>query len=209
MPNQMMGEIYMMDKVKIGYRTYDVQEVPVVDIHDTLKGNINFVDQVIKVSDFMTDDDKRETLIHEVLHGVEEFMGLDIPEEHIKQLGRGLAMVIADNPGIFNTKQHGATIEHVVINDDVVGQISNDIIDEIKKLTVEHERSRAIGSKKAVILPPEPAPPGFAALASKLSTKELVEELKLRKGVSTQTVEMDENRQFEAFGPCIMLCVTD
>lgn len=92
----------MIDKVKIGNQTYDVFEVECVDKHDTLKGMIKYYDSVIRIDNGMTLEQKQETLLHEIIHGVEQFMNLDLEEDEVKQLGRGLHMVFKDNPSLLD-----------------------------------------------------------------------------------------------------------
>ncbi|MFC4305779.1 hypothetical protein ACFO1S_20320 [Cohnella boryungensis] len=49
----------------------------------------------------MTKLDKRETLIHEIIHGIDEFMGIKLEESQVRKLGAGLAMVFQDNPDLY------------------------------------------------------------------------------------------------------------
>lgn len=91
----------MINKVKIGHRTFKVVEVECVDKHESLAGQINYYDSVIKIDSGLDKDHKKETLLHEIIHGVEDFMNLDLEENEVQQLGRGLMMVIKDNPRLL------------------------------------------------------------------------------------------------------------
>jgi hypothetical protein len=87
----------MIQSVKIGNQTYEIKEVECVDKHDTLAGQIRFYDSIIKIDSGLTNEQKIETILHECLHGVEYFMGLDLEEHIIRQLGKGLSMLFKDN----------------------------------------------------------------------------------------------------------------
>jgi len=87
--------------VKIGYLTYEITEVESVNKFESRKGEIDYFSRQIRIDKDMTLQDKKETLIHEIIHGVEEFMGINLEEDHVRKLGVGLAMVIRDNPELF------------------------------------------------------------------------------------------------------------
>jgi hypothetical protein len=91
----------MIDKVKIGNQTYEIIEVECVDKHSSLAGQIKFYDSIIRIDKGLSTEQKQETIIHEVLHGIEYFMGMDLEEDVIKQFGRGLTMVFKDNPRLL------------------------------------------------------------------------------------------------------------
>ncbi|WP_339063579.1 hypothetical protein [Tepidibacillus marianensis] len=90
-----------MKKVKIGCFVYDVQEVKSVNKYEPRKGEIDYFERVIKIDEDMCEQDKKETLIHEIIHGIDEFMGIGLGEEQVKKLGHGLAMMLLDNPDII------------------------------------------------------------------------------------------------------------
>lgn len=93
----------MIKQVKIGCHLYQVSEVESVNKFEPRKGEIDYFQRLIKIDKDMTDRDKRETLLHEIIHGIEEFMGIDLEESQIRKLGAGLAMVLEDNPELLNT----------------------------------------------------------------------------------------------------------
>lgn len=92
----------MIEKVKIGHVNYEVIEVDCIDVHQPLDGQILFYDQLIKIREGLFDEKKRETLLHEILHGIEDHFELDLEEEVIVKFGKGLAMVFMDNPELLN-----------------------------------------------------------------------------------------------------------
>lgn len=88
----------MVSKIKIGYQIYDVVEVECVNKFEPRKGEIDLYKRQIRIDREMTEHDKLETLIHEVIHGIDEFMGVSLEEAQVRKLGAGFAMVIMDNP---------------------------------------------------------------------------------------------------------------
>lgn len=90
-----------MEKIKIGCFEYSIKEVNSVNKYEPRKGEIDFFERTIKIDGDMNDLDKNETLIHEIVHGIDEFMAVGLEEEQIKKLGHGLAMVLLDNPELL------------------------------------------------------------------------------------------------------------
>lgn len=93
----------MLNKVKIGCFQYDVIEVENVSRFESRKGEIDFFNRVIKIDSGMTYQDKQESLFHEIIHGIDEFMNIGLEEAQVKKLGAALAMVLTDNPGLFGS----------------------------------------------------------------------------------------------------------
>lgn len=89
-------------EVKIGYQTYKVVEVPCVNKFEPRAGEIDYMNGIIRIDADMADDRKFETLWHEIIHGIDEFMAVDLTEEQVRRLGRGLAVVLTDNPQLTN-----------------------------------------------------------------------------------------------------------
>ena len=91
----------MRRAIKIGCHEYEVQEVECVNKYETRNGEIDHIQRVIKIDKGLKDDDKREVLLHEIIHGLEEFMVLNLEEDDVTRLAKGLWMVLKDNPGLF------------------------------------------------------------------------------------------------------------
>ncbi|MFR9710753.1 hypothetical protein ACL02P_15395 [Paenibacillus sp. MB22_1] len=92
-----------MNQVKIGYTVYQVVEVDCVNKFEPRKGEIDYFKRQIRIDKDMTPQDKKETLIHEIIHGIDEFMGIELEESQVKKLGAGLAMVLEDNRELLGT----------------------------------------------------------------------------------------------------------
>jgi hypothetical protein len=93
----------MISKIKIGYANYEVLEVECVNKFEPRKGEIDLFNRQIRIDRNMTTEDKRETLLHEIIHGLDEFMKIELDEDQVRKLGAGLAMVLEDNPSLFTT----------------------------------------------------------------------------------------------------------
>ena len=90
----------MLKSVKIGCYSYCVEEVPQVSKTAALKGQIDHFARVIRIDRDMSRCDKIEALIHEAIHGIDEFMHLNLSENLVGKLGVAVAMVLMDNPDL-------------------------------------------------------------------------------------------------------------
>lgn len=91
------------DTVKIGGIMYKVIRTP-----SLCKDNINVDGEIcydmgtIEIKDTVECDDYKDfVFIHEILHGIFDFMSIEQNEELVIKLSKGLHMVIKDNPEIF------------------------------------------------------------------------------------------------------------
>lgn len=97
----MDGGHVMIEKVKIGCFTYEVVSVDIVNKFNPSKGEIDYIKKIIKLDETMTESDRRETILHEVIHGIDHFLEIELEEEQVRKIGRGLAMVLLDNPNLL------------------------------------------------------------------------------------------------------------
>lgn len=65
---------------------------------DTFAGRIDHDKQKILVEEGQTLASEQDTLLHEIMHGVERAMDLEVPETAIHRLATGLLAVLKDNP---------------------------------------------------------------------------------------------------------------
>ena len=65
-------------KLKILATEYKVEEVEQIDKYQRLLGQIEYTEQTIKIDKNISEDMKKETLIHEILHGILEKLGYDL-----------------------------------------------------------------------------------------------------------------------------------
>ena len=94
-----------MEKIRILSCDYDVIEVDHLSRSEHLMGQVDYVEQVIKLERDLKDDRKAEVLLHEVLHCVFFSLGdNDLEEAFLSRLSAALAQVLRDNPdftGLF------------------------------------------------------------------------------------------------------------
>lgn len=65
------------DSINILGINYEVREVEVVSKETFLLGEIDYINQVIKLDKALADEKKCQILMHEILHGILESLGLD------------------------------------------------------------------------------------------------------------------------------------
>ena len=87
-------------KVKILATEYDLVEEEQIDKYQRLLGQINFTEQKIRIDKGISEDLKRETLIHEILHGVLEKLGYDTlndDEQKVHSIASTMYCVLKEN----------------------------------------------------------------------------------------------------------------
>ncbi len=67
----------MLNEINILGLIYRVEEVEVVNKYEPRKGEINYLTNVIKIDKSMPEDLKNQVLMHEILHGIFDLLGLD------------------------------------------------------------------------------------------------------------------------------------
>ena len=91
----------MMDglKFRIGAVDYEIKEV--ADLHDKgeeLLGCVTYDDCLIRIDSALSDERKRNIIIHELLHAMLYEAGYDEQDEElVRRLGNVLAQVLRDN----------------------------------------------------------------------------------------------------------------
>lgn len=91
------------DKVKIGYKDYKVNmhDGNLVDDNQVCYGTIEYDSEIINISNLYSDNSKKCTLIHECVHGIDEFLDIGLSEEQVTKLGKGIYDFIRDNQYMF------------------------------------------------------------------------------------------------------------
>ena len=62
-------------------------------------------DDRIEISISHSLDTQKCTLVHEILHGIDEMYKLGLKESQVEQLAKGLYQMIKDNPDMFKEEQ--------------------------------------------------------------------------------------------------------
>ena len=67
----------MLTNINILGQVYTIHQVPCVDKECLSKGQINYMTHEILIDEGMPEDLKEQTLLHEVLHGVCDALGME------------------------------------------------------------------------------------------------------------------------------------
>lgn len=87
-------------KIKIFATEYIVEEVEQIDKYQRLLGQINYCEQRILIDKNISEDMKREILIHEILHGILEKLGyteINNDEQKVQSIASTLYLVLKEN----------------------------------------------------------------------------------------------------------------
>jgi hypothetical protein len=90
------------DKVKIGGQIYNVIRPSICDEENrNTDGQIQYGKGIIKLQDTLEGDYLEYVLIHEIMHGIFEFLCLENNENTVDKISRAVHMMIKDNPDMF------------------------------------------------------------------------------------------------------------
>lgn len=87
-------------ELKILATEYKVEEVEQIDKYQRLLGQIEYAEQTIKIDKNISEDMKKEILIHEILHGVLEKLGYDEineDEQKVHSIASTMYLVLKEN----------------------------------------------------------------------------------------------------------------
>ena len=85
-------------RVHILHKNYTVSVCD--NLHDEkseLLGHINYLTQTIELRSDAGPDDKRVTLLHEILHGIDDVYELKLKERQVDLLAKALYQLLRDN----------------------------------------------------------------------------------------------------------------
>lgn len=85
-------------RLKIGPYNYTVKDVDCVSKSEPFCGLILYAEQEIRLDSDLMPERRVETLLHEAIHGIDEYMSTDLSEAQVKSLGIGITMLLRDNP---------------------------------------------------------------------------------------------------------------
>jgi Zn-dependent peptidase ImmA (M78 family) len=83
----------MVKKISILGLTYRVNEVEVVNKNIPRNGEINFIEQVIKIDKTLSEERKQITLLHEIIHGICEQLQFNEIGDN-EQMVQGFALAL-------------------------------------------------------------------------------------------------------------------
>ena len=89
--------------VQVGPMVYPIEWIDklTTEMSGPLYGKtMHFPCRGIKIRSDCDLEDVRETLLHEIIHTVEEWMDVDFKEHEVRQLSLGLFQVLTENPKV-------------------------------------------------------------------------------------------------------------
>jgi len=87
--------------IKIGGKTYAVEVTENISMGDRYSGEIDYQKLIIRIRPTKSDN-KEQTFLHEVFHGIFDFCGYkEHDEELIDRLASTLQAILKDNKGIL------------------------------------------------------------------------------------------------------------
>lgn len=95
--------LFIPNNVKIGPRTFIVRFVDnLVDIEGTqrLNGHILYDKATIKIDTGLALVSQRLTLIHEIVHGIADYLDVDMSEKDVSLMANGITAMLMDNPEV-------------------------------------------------------------------------------------------------------------
>jgi hypothetical protein len=89
-------------QIKILGLTYEIEEVEYISREELKLAHIDYLHQKIQILSDLGKQKKEQALMHEVLHGIYNALGLDYTdEENIQRIACVLHQVITDNRSLF------------------------------------------------------------------------------------------------------------
>ena len=95
-------------KVRVLFKEYTIEEQ--INLHDEegeLYGQIDFLQEKILLNAEASEEAKKATLIHEIVHALDEMYKIGLEEEQVEKLGNALYMLSRDNKELFSTCERG------------------------------------------------------------------------------------------------------
>lgn len=93
-------------EVKVLYKEYQVSEVENLhDGKDVLYGQIQYLPEKIFLHAGASEEQKKATLLHELIHGMDEMYGIGLKEKQVAKLGNALYSLVRDNPQLFEVEK--------------------------------------------------------------------------------------------------------
>lgn len=94
----------MIDKIKIFYRNFKINYLNEIrnDEDTKLQGQINYQTSEIKILNTINIEEQKATLLHEIIHGIDQVMNLDLDEKQVDNLSHGLMTILIDNQDFLN-----------------------------------------------------------------------------------------------------------
>lgn len=112
-------------KIKIGWKEYEVIEkgsnLDLTSGGDECYGTLYPDRRKLYINNSFDEEQKKATLIHEIIHGIDDLFGIGLKEEQVEALGHGIYTVIKDNfqhDGITYEKQYVDGRKEIIYEDE-------------------------------------------------------------------------------------------
>ena len=95
-------------KVRVLFKEYTIEEQ--INLHDEegeLYGRIDFLPEKILLNAEASEEQKKATLIHEIVHALDEMYKIELKEEQVEKMGNALYMLCRHNQELFSTCERG------------------------------------------------------------------------------------------------------
>lgn len=91
------------DTVKILFKKYTVCRDNNMrdDKGNLLYGQIDNIEQLITLNEDAGLEQQKATLMHEMVHGLDDLYSIGLKEKQVEKLGTALYMLVRDNPEMF------------------------------------------------------------------------------------------------------------
>ena len=97
--------MFIPNNVKIGPRTFIVKFVEnLLDIEESqrLNGHILYDKAIIKIDSRLALVSQRLTMMHEIVHGIADYLDVDMSEKEVSRMANGITAMLMDNPDVVN-----------------------------------------------------------------------------------------------------------
>lgn len=88
----------MINELHIFGKLYTVKESPDCGLDPRLQGAINYQKATITIGADLAEGVKQETVLHEIVHGIEHEMQLELTEKQVGALSVGIWAFVQANP---------------------------------------------------------------------------------------------------------------
>lgn len=87
-------------RVRILGKPYTIQYVAAAPLDEGLMGECDSDKQQVLIRESQPLESEQDTVLHEILHAIDEAMGLKMKESQVKGTATGLLAVMKDNPSL-------------------------------------------------------------------------------------------------------------
>lgn len=97
------------EKLRILFKEYTVKRADNMrnEKGNMLYGEVDYVAQTITLNSAASEEQSKSTVLHEVVHALDELYIIGLKEKQVEKLGVALYMFIRDNPEMFREEVPG------------------------------------------------------------------------------------------------------